>query len=138
MLSLALYLHSCDSCIQCVWLAGTSASAMDVSASGAVASTASAGSEKKSRAAPSSERCFGNEWVHIQAPGQRREGHTGEILLTRAMLPELIQHLPVISAEVEEKSQTASSSERCLGNDWDRIQATGQRKEGHAGGSCSP
>ena len=76
-----------DLCIWCVWLAGTSASAMDMSASGAVASTASAGSEKKSRAAPSSERCLGDEWVHIQAPGQRREGPAGEMLLTRAILP---------------------------------------------------
>ena len=61
---------------------GNSASAMDVSAAGAVASTASAGSEKKSRAAPSSERRFGDDWVHIQPPGQRRDGPTGDLLLS--------------------------------------------------------
>ena len=60
--------------------AGNSASAMDVSTSGAVASTASAGSEKKSRAAPSSDRRFGDDWIHIQPTSQRREAQTGELL----------------------------------------------------------
>ena len=69
--------------IQCRACAGNSASAMDVSASGAVASTASAGSEKKSRAAPSSERRFGDDWVVIQPPGQRREAPSGESILMR-------------------------------------------------------
>ena len=53
---------------------------MDVSTSGAVASTASAGSEKKSRAAPSSDRRFGDDWIHIQPTSQRREAQTGELL----------------------------------------------------------
>lgn len=56
---------------------GNSASAMDTSTGAGAASTASAGSEKKSRAAPSSERRFGDEWVHIQPPGQRRDAHPG-------------------------------------------------------------
>ena len=56
---------------------GNSASAMDTSMGAGAASTASAGSEKKSRAAPSSERRFGDEWVHIQPPGQRRDAQPG-------------------------------------------------------------
>lgn len=51
---------------------------MDVSTSGAVASTASAGSEKKSRAAPSSDRRFGDDWIHMQPASQRRETQTGQ------------------------------------------------------------
>ena len=50
---------------------------MDTSTGLGAVSTASAGSEKKSRAAPSFERRFGDDRVHIQPPGQHRDAQPG-------------------------------------------------------------